>query len=120
MPIKDDEKRRAYFREYMRKRRAGTSDAAASLGKLRASVAEGKPPDDELARRIKEALAETNNAREKMDAATAEILTLVKMLLPRIDRLLEENETLVEDYDELVDDYNELLDELPDENEEAP
>jgi hypothetical protein len=109
MPIKDDEKRRAYFREYMRKRRAGTSVDAEYLRKLKASDAEvaevEPPPDDELARQIKEAWEKTITLREKMDAATTEIVKHVAMLLQSFEKL-------AMDYDKLVDDYNELLDEI--------
>ena len=109
MPIRDDEKRRAYFREYMRKRRTGTpTDAEAT---------------DELARQVRDTWQRLEASKEKMDHTNAELIKLAEELLPHFEQLLAEHEALVKKYNELVTDYNELLDdfnELLDEPEAEP
>jgi hypothetical protein len=67
MPIKDDEKRRVYFREYMRKRRAGTSDDAVRKGR-----AAGTEADSEIAK-LK---SENDLLRRKLTTAEAYIVRL--------------------------------------------
>jgi hypothetical protein len=85
MPITDDEQRRAYFRDYMRRRRAASA-----------------PANDELARRIREALARCERAQEAMAESNRELVAL----------LVADYNKLLADFNELVDDYNALLDEL--------
>jgi hypothetical protein len=104
MPIQDDEKRRAYFREYMRRRRAGAGTDAEALRRLRASDAE-RPADDELARRIRETHA-------KIERSNDEWIRNIHELLPLVGTLVKEHDKLIDDYNELAADYNELLDEL--------
>src|SRR5215469_4260911 len=99
MPIRDDEKRRAYFREYMRRRRAGAGTDAEALRRLKASAAEGKPRD-ELARQIRDAWGRCKQARERMEEDGAEMIKLTAELLPHYEKLLAENEALVRDYNE--------------------
>jgi hypothetical protein len=91
MPIKDDESRRAYFREYMRKRRSAPRPAAA------AERSPSPPPDGERGCSFQMALDRGcfRNA----------------MMLQLADQLVDELDKLHNDYNELVDDFNELLDE---------
>jgi hypothetical protein len=114
MPFKDDEKRRAYIREYMRQRRRG-GDAPTPIT---------NEADEQLDRQVREAWKGANNAREAMIEGEAQLAKLAHELIKERKALIEMHDTVVTaynrllaNYNELVADYNELLDESDGEGE---
>jgi hypothetical protein len=99
MPFKDDKKRQAYIREYMRKRRRG-NDAPSPITNA---------AEEQLNRQIRDAWDRVNTAREAMHEADRKLANLT-------GELLKQHKALIEKYNALVDDYNELLDELDNED----
>jgi hypothetical protein len=106
VPIRDDEKRRTYFREYMRKRRADKS-AAVKPVKPTPPVTAG---DDQNIKKVKYFYAMIQAANVMLAEQAKPLAALVDELMAAHDALADDYNALLEDYNQLVDDYNALLD----------